>query len=56
MSKYKILVFGAGSVGAHHINAARTLKSDVFVTDINKEQIIYLKESLYPERYGKWDL
>ena len=55
MSKYKILVFGAGSVGAHHINAARTLKSDVFVTDINKEQIIYLKESLYPERYGKWD-
>jgi predicted dehydrogenase len=53
--KKKILIFGCGSVGAHHANAARKLNSDVFITDINSEQLVYLKNKLYPNRYGKWD-
>ena len=54
-SNHKVLVFGAGSVGAHHINAARKLNCDVFVTDINNDQLIYLEKKLYPSRYKKWD-
>ena len=55
MSKKKILVFGAGSVGAHHINAARHINAKVSVTDINDVQLRYLKKKLYPSRYKKWD-
>ncbi len=51
----KILIFGAGSIGAHHINAGRSLGCDVYFTDINFEQAIYLKNNLYPSRYKKWD-
>ena len=50
-----ILIFGAGSVGAHHANAAISLKANVTITDINKRQLIYLKKNLYPSRYGKWN-
>lgn len=53
--KKKILIFGSGSVGAHHANAARSLNATVFITDINFEQLDYLKNKLYPNRYGKWD-
>ena len=41
----KILIFGAGSIGAHHINAGRSLGCDVYFTDINFEQAIYLKNN-----------
>ena len=50
-----ILIFGAGSVGAHHANAASFLRANVFITDINKNQLLYLKKNLYPKRYGKWN-
>ncbi len=53
--KKKILVFGSGSVGAHHAHAARTLNANVFITDINFEQLAYFKNKLYPMRYSKWD-
>ena len=53
--KKKVLVFGAGSIGAHHINAALSLKSLVKFTDINFSQVIYLKNELYPSRYKKWN-
>ena len=55
MSNFKILVFGAGSVGAHHTNAARYLNANVYITDINNQQLDYFKSKLYPGRYGKWD-
>ncbi len=51
----KILIFGAGSIGAHHIYAGRSLGCDVYFTDINSEQVAYLKNNLYPSRYKKWD-
>ena len=50
-----ILIFGAGSVGAHHAYAASFLKANVTITDINKNQLLYLKKKLYPSRYGKWN-
>ena len=37
--KKKILIFGSGSVGAHHANAARSLNATVFITDINFNNI-----------------
>ncbi len=51
----KVLVFGCGSIGAHHSNAATKLNCCVYVTDINKEQFYYFKNHLYPSRYGKWN-
>ena len=53
--KKKILIFGAGSIGAHHINAGRSLGCDVYFTDINFNQALYLMDKLYPSRYKKWD-
>jgi len=50
----KVLVFGCGSIGAHHSNAATSLKCHVYITDINKQQFDYFKNHLYPSRYGKW--
>jgi D-arabinose 1-dehydrogenase-like Zn-dependent alcohol dehydrogenase len=41
----KILIFGAGSIGAHHIYAGRSLGCDVYFTDINSEQVAYLKNN-----------
>ena len=34
-----ILIFGAGSVGAHHANAAIFLGANVSITDINENQL-----------------
>jgi len=51
----KILIFGCGSVGAHHANAARRLNFDVYITDIKSSQFKIFKEKLYISRYKKWD-
>ena len=53
--KKKILIFGSGSIGTHHANAAITLKNDVFITDKNNSQLENMKQNIYPQRYGKWD-
>jgi len=50
-----ILIFGAGSVGTHHANAARTLNCNVVICDINFSKFKYMKNNLYPKRYGSWD-
>jgi len=50
-----ILIFGAGSIGAHHANAARTLNCNVFICDIDISRFEYMKKNLYPQRYGSWD-
>jgi len=55
MKTKKVLIFGCGSVGAHHANAAKTLGYEVFLTDINAKQFIFFKDKLYPKRYKKWD-
>ena len=50
-----ILIFGAGSIGTHHANAARTLNCNVFICDIDIFKFEYMKKNLYPKRYGSWD-
>jgi predicted dehydrogenase len=50
-----VLIFGCGSVGAHHANAASRLGYKVLITDINKKQFTFFKKKLYPGRYKKWD-
>tara|TARA_B100000579_G_scaffold420009_1_gene419236 strand:+ start:2372 stop:3397 length:1026 start_codon:yes stop_codon:yes gene_type:complete len=50
-----ILIFGCGSIGTHHAQAARSLNFNVYVTDINASQMNYMRKKLYPARYGKWD-
>ena len=54
-NKKNILIFGAGSVGTHHANAARSLNCNVIVCDVNFFQFEYMKNKLYPSRYGTWD-
>ena len=53
--KKKILIFGSGSIGTHHANAAISLNYDVFITDRKDSQLNNMRENLYPERYGKWN-
>ena len=51
----KILIFGAGSIGNHMAFAARKLKSDVYLTDINPLALKRMKNEIYPHRYKNWD-
>ena len=53
--KKNVLIFGAGSIGTHHANAAVSFDCDVSICDINPSQYEYMKGYLYPERYSKWD-
>lgn len=51
----RIKMFGAGSIGNHLANAARSLGWDVVVCDIDPEALRRMKEEIYPSRYGAWD-
>lgn len=51
----RIKIFGAGSIGNHLANAARTLGWDVVVCDISTEALQRMKTQIYPSRYGAWD-
>ena len=53
--KEKILIFGSGSIGTHHANAAISLNCEVFITDKKKSQLKNMQENIYPGRYGKWN-
>ncbi len=51
----KILIFGAGSIGNHMANANLILRNQVSVTDIDKKNLIRMKNKIFPSRYGKWN-
>ena len=51
----KILIFGSGSIGTHHANAGVSLNNDVYITDIKMEQLLNMKNNIYPARYKKWN-
>lgn len=53
--KLKVLIFGSGSIGTHHANAAVSLNCEVFITDKKDTQLINMRENIYPGRYGKWN-
>jgi predicted dehydrogenase len=52
---FSMKVFGAGSIGNHLSNAARTLGWSVDICDIDEAALIRTKEDIYPARYGSWD-
>lgn len=51
----KVLIFGAGSIGNHHSNAARNLGMQVTVFDNDPKALERMKIQIYPTRYGIWD-
>lgn len=51
----KVKIYGAGSIGNHLANAARTLGWSVDVVDPDPQALARMRESIYPGRYGKWD-
>jgi predicted dehydrogenase len=52
---YKITIIGAGSIGNHLANAARSRGWQVTLTDNDPEALKRAQESIYPKRYGAWD-
>jgi predicted dehydrogenase len=53
MTKVKIL--GAGSIGNHLANAARSKGWSVTVCDIDAAALKRMQNEIYPSRYGSWD-
>ena len=50
-----IRIIGAGSIGNHLANAARTRGWDVCLTDKDTAALDRAKTDIYPSRYGAWD-
>lgn len=53
MTRVKIL--GAGSIGNHLSNAARSKGWDVTLCDIDEAALARTRNEIYPARYGDWD-
>lgn len=51
----KVKIFGAGSIGNHLSNAARTKGWDVTLCDIDAAALERTRTQIYPARYGKFD-
>lgn len=51
----RVKVFGAGSIGNHLSQAARTMGWEVHLCDIDPAALDRTKTSIYPGRYGSWD-
>lgn len=52
---YKVKVHGAGSIGNHLANAARTMGWEVHICDLDNAALERTRTQIYPTRYGKWD-
>jgi predicted dehydrogenase len=52
---YKVIIYGAGSIGNHLAYACRNKGWDVLMTDIDPEALKRTREDIYPSRYGGWD-
>lgn len=55
MASHCITIIGAGSIGNHIANAARSRGWAVTLTDNDPEALERSRTSLYPGRYGAWD-
>lgn len=51
----KIKILGAGSIGNHLSNAARTIGWSVDLCDSDPHALHRTRSEIYPMRYGKWD-
>ncbi len=52
---HSIRIIGAGSIGSHLANAARTRGWSVTLTDNDPAALERAKDDIYPSRYGAWD-
>jgi predicted dehydrogenase len=52
---FKVKVLGAGSIGNHLSNAARTMGWSVDLCDVDAQALERTRTQIYPMRYGKWD-
>ena len=50
-----VKIYGAGSIGNHLANAARSLGWSVVVCDVSQEALDRMQADIYPGRYGQWD-
>lgn len=50
-----VKIIGAGSIGNHLANAARSKDWDVTLCDIDPAALDRTRTSIYPSRYGDWD-
>lgn len=50
-----VKIIGAGSIGNHLSNAARSLGWNVTLCDIDEKALERTKNDIYPSRYGSWD-
>ena len=50
-----VKIIGAGSIGNHLANAARSKGWEVTLCDIDPAALERTKVSIYPSRYGNWD-
>jgi predicted dehydrogenase len=55
VTTFKIKILGAGSIGNHLSNAARTLGWSVDLVDTDPRALERTRTQIYPGRYGKWD-
>ena len=52
---FKVIIYGAGSIGNHLAHACRDRGWDVLMADIDPEALKRTREDIYPSRYGNWD-
>lgn len=52
---YKVIIYGAGSIGNHLAHACRAEGWDVLMCDIDPGALERTRENIYPSRYGRWD-
>jgi len=52
---YKVIIYGAGSIGNHLAHACRNKGWDVLMCDTDPEALRRTRENIYPSRYGRWD-
>lgn len=52
---YKVIIYGAGSIGNHLAYACRTKGWDVCMCDSDPGAMKRTQEDIYPSRYGRWD-
>lgn len=52
---YKVIIYGAGSIGNHLAYACRTKGWDVLICDVDPDALTRTRENIYPSRYGQWD-
>jgi len=52
---FKVIIYGAGSIGNHLAHACRSKEWDVLMCDLDRQALERTQQDIYPSRYGVWD-